>query len=142
MSRSVWRLWLAVAMGLLVMLGCKPKEDSSAVLPGTTPPPDSTAVVAAMTRGMTAIPLKSLSRSHIGRSCVVTARSPEDGTRIAPPPPPMGMVYIAGPTTVYKGQLYAISADTVEIQAPYPTSGNVKIVSVPRAQIQSIHLAP
>ncbi len=141
MHKPCWRRGLIVALGILGMLGCRPKENASAALPGAAPP-ESAAVVAAMNRGMTSIPLRSLSRSHIGKTCVVAAHSPEGGTRIAPPPPPMGMVYIAGPTTVYKGQLHAISADTVEIQAPYPSSGNMKTIPIPRAQIQSIHLAP
>lgn len=132
--------WIVVA-GLLSVAGCKPKPTPAAASPGAARPPDSAATVAAMTRGMRQILPTSLSRSHIGVSCAVVARASEEGTHMAPPPPPLGMIYLMGTTTLYKGEIRDVSADRLEIQAPYPTSGHMKVISIQRADIQAIYLA-
>lgn len=51
------------------------------------------------------------------------------------------MVCIMGPSTLYKGEIRDVSTDRIEIQAPYPTSGIMKVVSLQRADIQSVYVA-
>ena len=45
-----------------------------------------------------------------------------------------------GPTTVYKGEIHGISPENVDIGAVYPTSGNRKIIQIPRDDIESVYL--
>lgn len=142
MNRQYRRACLTLAVGLLIVAGCKQKQESAVGPVEGGSPSENTATVAAMTRGMREISAKSLSRSHVGTQCVIVARAPEGGTRIAPPPPPIGMVCIMGAITVFKGELRAVSDDSIEIQAKYPGSGNVKTVPIERSQIQSVHLVP
>ncbi len=56
-------------------------------------------------------------------------------------PPPLGMVHKLGQTTIYKGEIQEVLADSLKIRAAYPTSGRYKTVEIPRADIQSLHVA-
>ena len=128
----------ALVVLLTVASGCKPREEPA---PSTSAvvSPDAAAAREALTRGMTEAAFTGLSRDNIGDSCVVVARTPE-GARREPPPPPLGMVYLMGPTTVYKGEIHDISPESLDIGAVYPTSGNRKIIQIPRDDIESVHL--
>ncbi len=94
-----------------------------------------------MTRGMEPVAFASLAAVHVGRQCVVTARAADEGAGGDQAPPPLGMVRKLGPTTIYKGEIEAVSVDSLKIRAPYPTSGRYKAVTIPRADIQSLYLA-
>jgi hypothetical protein len=83
----------------------------------------------------------SLTAAHIGRHCVVIARTPEERARADSSPPPLGMVRRLGGTTIYKGEIQNLSPDGLKICAPYPTSGQQKVIEIPRADIRSIYLA-
>jgi len=134
--------WAAIPLFLLVLCGCRPKEDQTAP-PQQAAGPSPTEIVAArdaMTRGMVQVSLDKLDKSQMGKRCVITARTPEGGLHISPPPPPLGMVRMMGRTTLYMGELNEISPDAIKIRAAYPTSGNYKLLEIPRADIQSIHL--
>jgi len=138
MSVKYWGHWIITAAVLLVVFGCTKKESepvqtSQGAGPG---PAEIAAVRDALTRGMQQISLDKLAKTHVGKRCVVTARS----IPIAPPPPPLGMARIMGSTTLYAGELDEVSADSIKIRAAYPTSGSYKYVEVARADIQSIHL--
>jgi hypothetical protein len=136
-----WRgVFDVVAMvALLAVGGCKPKEQTTATPAAAVPAEEVMALRTALARGMQAISLAGLAPDHVGRSCVVVARTPEKAAR-PDAPPPLGMVRILGTTIIYKGQIHAISAEGIEVHAVYPNSGKLKIVAVPAADIQSIHL--
>jgi hypothetical protein len=80
--------------------------------------------------------------SHVGKQCLVEARTPEGGVRIAPPPPPLGMVRTVGQVIFYAGELDNVSPDGLTIRKAYPTAGTFKKVEIPQGDIQSIHLGP
>ena len=129
---------ILIAASLLAGPGCKPKADEVGANPTAELPPDAAATIQALTRGMQPIAVTSISKpQHIGRRCVVVAKTPE---RRDPPPPPLGMVRLMGPTIVYIAQIHDISADTLDVKAAYPNSDSVKIITVPKADIQSVHL--
>ena len=129
---------LFTAASLLALQGCKPKEDSAGTYPTVAAPPDMAATIQALTQGMQPIAVAGVSKpQHIGRRCVIVAKTPE---RRDPPPPPLGMVRLMGPTIVYIAQIHDVSADTIDVKASYPGSDSVKIVTVPKADIQSVHL--
>jgi len=132
--------WIVVSF-VLVLSGCKGKETET-----DAPPPSqavNTAEVAAMqnalTKGMTPIAFTDLTNAHVGRRCVIVSPKPDSGD---PPPPPLGMVRRLGPTTIYAAEIHEVLPASVKIRATYPTSGNMKIIEIPRADIQSIHVAP
>ncbi len=139
MSVKHWGRWIAVAAILLVVWGCKKKENTSAQAPSAVGP--SAAEVAALrdglARGMQPVSFDKLAKTHIGKRCVVAARS----TPIPPPPPPLGMVRIMGSTTFYAGELNDVTSDGIKIRAAYPSSGNYKYVELAKADIQSVHIA-
>jgi len=129
---------ILVAILLLALPGCKPKEDKADAYASGSAPPDMAQTIRALTRGLQPIAVANVSKpQHIGRRCVVVARTPE---RRDPPPPPLGMVRLMGPTIVYTAEIHDVSADAIEIKADYPSSDMVKIVAIPKADIQSIHL--
>ena len=143
MKRRNRCLCLVTALALLMVTNCKPRNDkarSSAPVPGPSPA-EIAAVRDTMTRGMEPVAFASLAAVHVGRPCVVTARAAEQGAGGDPAPPPLGMVHKLGPTTIYKGEIQEVSADSLKIRAAYPTSGRYKTVEIPRADIQSLHLA-
>ena len=136
-------LCLAAAITLLTMASCKPRDDENrqsrqASEPGAA---EVAAVRDAMTRGMQEVASDSLAAVHIGRQCVVTARTADDDTSTDQAPPPLGMVRKLGQMTLYKGEIQEVSPDTLKIRAAYPTSGRYKTIEIPRSAIQSIHLA-
>jgi hypothetical protein len=138
MSVKHWEHWIIAAAILLAVSGCKKKESEpvqTSQRAGPSPA-EIAAVRDVLTRGMQQINLDELAKTHVGKRCVVTARS----IPISPPPPPLGMARIMGATTLYAGELADVSADGIKIRAPYPTSGNYKHVEIARADIQSIHL--
>jgi len=129
---------ILVAASLPALPGCKPKADEAGAYPTAAAPPDMAAAIQSLTRGMRPIAVASVSKSqHVGRHCVVVAKTPE---RRDPPPPPLGMVRLMGPTIVYVAQIDDVSADTIDVKASYPGSDSVKIVAVPKADIQSVYL--
>jgi hypothetical protein len=91
-----------------------------------------------MTRDMQAIAFASLKQNHVGKTCVVTART----TELAPPPPPPGMVRLLGETTIYRAELEVIASDSLTVRAAYPTPDHYKRLEIAKADIQSIHVAP
>jgi hypothetical protein len=136
MSAKHWGCWITAAAIALAVFGCRKKETAATpqvVGPGAA---EIAAARDALTRGMQPISFNKLDKTHIGRRCVVAARS----VPIPPPPPPLGMARIMGPTTIYMGELNDVLPDAVKIRAPYPSSGNYKYVEIPRADIESIHL--
>ncbi len=129
---------LAVAVALAVC-GCKRKGNDAGRAPmWAVNEAEVTAARDAMARGMTAIPLENLTAAHVGSRCVVVARTPDDDS---PPPPPLGMVHRMGATTIYAAQIHEVSPQSIKILATYPTSGNQKVVEIPRTDIQSIHVS-
>lgn len=132
------RFRIAIAAVLLAMSGCKPKESETAQprQAGGPGPAEIIAARDALTGGMQPISFDKLARTHVGKRCVVTARS----VPLAPPAPPLGMVRMMGSTTIYSGEVHEISPGSLRIRAAYPTSGNLKIIEIPREDIQAVHL--
>jgi hypothetical protein len=129
---------ILIAASLLAFVGCKRKADETGASPSTIVHPDTAATIQALTRGMQPIAVASISKfQHVGRRCVVVARTPE---RRDPPPPPLGMVRLLGPTIVYIAQIHDVSVDSLDVKASYPNSAGVKIIAVPKADIQSVYL--
>jgi hypothetical protein len=126
------------AVILFAVVGCKPKAQTTAPA-GAAPSEEATALVKIMTQGMEAVSLAGLTQDHVGRSCVVVARTPEQ-TAPADAPPPLGMVRILGTTTLYRGQIHGVSPEGLQVHAAYPNSGRLKIISIPAASVQSIHI--
>ncbi|MEN6577022.1 MAG: hypothetical protein ABFD90_11820 [Phycisphaerales bacterium] len=127
-----------VVAPLLALVGCAPKETEANSYSSVSNAPDITPVIGALTKGTRPIGVtKVFKPQHIGRRCVIVARTPE---RRDPPPPPMGMVRLMGPTIIYTAEIHDVSADTLDIKADYPSSGNAKIITVPKADIQSLYL--
>ncbi len=93
-------------------------------------------------RGMQPVSFTRLTPSHAGKLCVVETETPQEGLQLAPPPPPPGMVHGIGQVTFYRGELDAVTPDSLTIRKPYPTSGNVKKIDIPKACIRSIYLSP
>ena len=136
-AKSFFIVFLMVA-SLSVLPGCNRKEAETSSYPNVSNPPETAPVVAALTRGMRSIGVAKVSKSqHVGRPCVIVAKTPE---RRDPPPPPMGMVRLMGPTIIYTAQFHDVSDDTLKIKAGYPNSDNAKIIAIPKADIQSLYL--
>ncbi|HPC96354.1 MAG TPA: hypothetical protein PLU87_15515 [Sedimentisphaerales bacterium] len=130
---------------LLVWSGCAKKEDGDAQK-GAGPAPVSAEEIAAvrnaLAKGLQPVGLANIKSSDVGRQCLVEVRTPEGGVQIAPPPPPPGMVRMVGQVTFYQGELDGVTPESLTVRKAYPTSGNFKKLEIPRADIQSIHLAP
>ena len=141
MNASHRCICLVLAAACLAGLGCKKKGTTTP--PGTGISPERVdAAREAMTRGMERISFGSLTTGHVGKTCVVTARTMEDRSLLGPPPPPPGMVRLLGETTIYRGQLDAVAAGSLTIRAAYPTPDHYKRLEIAKEDIQSIHLAP
>jgi hypothetical protein len=134
--RPLWH-WTITTAILLAICGCRKKESEPAPQAAGPGAAQVAAVRDALTRGMHSVSFDKLTKTDVGKRCVVAARS----TPIPPPPPPLGMVRIMGPTTMYAGELNDVLPEAVKIRAPYPTSGNYKYIEIARSDIQSIHLA-
>lgn len=136
-SSPVFVILLAVLTAALA--GCNRKDTETAAPPETQAvnAAEVTAMQTALTKGMTAIAFEGLTNAHVGRRCVIVSRTPDSD---APPPPPLGMVRRLGATTIYAAELHDVLAESLKIRAAYPTSGNVKIIEIPRADIRSIHV--
>lgn len=131
-------LTILIAASLLALPGCKRKVDEAGASPTAAVHPEAAATIQALTRGMQPLAVTSISKAqHVGRRCVVVARTPE---RRDPPPPPLGMVRLLGPTIVYLAQIHDVAADSLDVKANYPNSAGVKIITVPKADIQSVYL--
>lgn len=134
------RMVLLAAFAVLALSGCKRRETEAARPPAQTASDTEIASVRdALTRAMTAVAFDKLTEAHLGRRCVVTTRTPQ---RDDPPPPPLGMVRRMGAATIYTAELHELSPGGLKLRATYPTSGNAKIIEIPREDIQSIHIAP
>jgi hypothetical protein len=133
---------LILVAACLVAAGCKKK--------GTTTSPGTTAISQdqidaardMLTRDMQKMAFTSLKKTHVGKNCVVVARTMEDTAKLGPPPPPLGMVRLLGQTTIYRGELDDVSSGSLTIRAAYPTAGRYKKLEIAKEDIQSIHLAP
>ncbi|HNS20290.1 MAG TPA: hypothetical protein PKH24_07310 [Sedimentisphaerales bacterium] len=134
-----YRRWVFLAvLAALAMGGCKREDPDAGQTPvQTISETEIAAARDAMTRGMTAVPLDKMTAAYVGRRCVVVVGGPYDDS---PPPPPLGMVHRMGPVTIYTARVHEVSPDSLKILATYPTSGNKKIVDIPRASIQSVHV--
>lgn len=125
-----------------MVLGCGKKEsDAETGAEAAVSQDRIDATRDALAGDMDRIDVGRLTKTHIGRQCVVTAQTPADAKFGPPPPPPPGMVHRLGQTTIYCGELEDISPDEVTVRAPYPTAGNNKSLKIARVDIQSIHLA-
>ena len=134
--------WIGLVVVGLMLPGCKKKDTASGS--GTEAATVSQAQIDAardaMTRNMQKVSFGRLTQTHIGRKCVVTART-MDTAQLGPPPPPPGMVRLLGQTTIYRGDLDDISSVGLVIQAAYPTPGNYKRLEIAKEDIESIHVA-
>lgn len=127
----------------LILPGCKDKGAASGSGSGETAANQDQvdAVRNAITADMQEVAFASLTENHVGRKCVITARTMEDTSKLGPPPPPPGMVRLMGETTFYRGELDEVSPGTLTVRAPYPTPGNFKRLQIAKEDIQFIHLA-
>ena len=134
---------LAVAFAVLIMAGCKPRNDKTGQTqqaPGPSPA-QIAAVRDAMTRGMEEVVSDSLAPGHVGRQCVVTTHRADGGTGADQAPPPLGMVRRLGQTVIYRGEIQEVSPEILKIRAAYPTSGRYKAIEIRRSDVQSVYLA-
>jgi hypothetical protein len=137
-------LLCTAAMGLFTIgAGCKPKdsEADAARQPSGPSPEQIAATIEALTKGMRRTSLPNLNNQHIGKECVVVAATPDAGARPKGSPPPLGMVRRMGETTIYQAEIEDVSSDTLTIRAAYPSSGEYKIITISKGDIESIHLA-
>jgi len=130
------RVFLA-ALAFLALAGCKRARTETDEAGPRIDSAQATAAYNALTQGMTAIAFDGLTASHVGRQLAILARTPD---RADPPPPPRGMVKRMGDASIYTAELAEIGPDSIKIRAAYPTSGNFKIIEIPRADIQAIHM--
>lgn len=142
MKREYCPICVTFLIAIVVLSGCGKKDGGAQN--GAGPAPVSaeqiTAVRNALAQGMQQVAFTNVKPSDVGKTCLIEARTPEGGVRIPPPPPPLGMVQTAGQVTFYRGELDSILSDGLTVRRAYPTSGNVKKLAIPRADIQSIHL--
>lgn len=131
-----------LAVACLGVSGCKERDTTTDSVPGQTTfsQADIDAVRDAITRGMRKAAFGDLKTTPVGTRCVVTARTMEDRTQLGPPPPPPDMVRLLGQTTIYRGELDAVSPDGLTIRAAYPTTGNYKKLKIAKEDVQSVHL--
>ncbi len=144
MKRRCRRAGVTLWIVFLFVSGCGKKGDIGQNDAG--PAPISAEQIAAirnsLAQGMKPIGFGNVKASDTGKQCLVEARTPEGGIRIAPPPPPLGMVRTVGQVTFYAGELDGVSPEGLTIRKAYPTAGHFKKVEIPKGDIQSIHLAP
>jgi hypothetical protein len=143
MNRKRRRTCVMLLIVMLPLSGCGKKSDTAQN--GTGPAPVSAEQIAAvrnaLAKGMQPVTFVNVKSSHVGKQCLIEARTPEGGVRITPPPPPLGMVQTVGQVTFYRGELDSISPDGLTLRKAYPTAGNFKKLEIPKGDIQSIHLA-
>ncbi len=144
MKRECCQARVLLLVALLALSGCGKKGDTGQndTGPAAVGAEQIAAIRDSLTRGMQPVTFASVKSSDVGKQCLVEARTPEGGVRIAPPPPPLGMVQTVGQVTFYRGELDGVSPDGLTIRRAYPTAGNFKKVEIPKGDIQSIHLAP
>ena len=145
MSPRYRDLGVTAAAVLLLLIGasCKPGREKPGQTGqvGASSPSDIVAAKEAMTRGMQEITLDSLTANHMGRPGIVIARTAGEKGRADVAPPPLGMVRRLGPVTAYQGEIISVSSDGLTLRAPYPTSGQYKVITIPRADIESVYMA-
>ncbi|MHC4518688.1 MAG: hypothetical protein ACYTAS_08885 [Planctomycetota bacterium] len=136
---TVRRCSICVIAGIVLvgLAGCQKKNASGRSVSAE----DIKAVRDVLARRMSEIAVDELSATHTGKKCVVVAHMPAGGYKPTPPPPPRGMVHLMGQTVIYCGELDAVSGDSITVRAAYPTPGNYKRIDIPRADVQSCHLA-
>jgi hypothetical protein len=131
------RVFLAT-LALLVLAGCKhARTETDEAGQTQIDSGQATAAYNALTQGMTAIAFDGLTASHVGRQLAILAHTPD---RADPPPPPRGMVKRMGDASIYTAELAEIGSNSLKIRAAYPTSGNSKIIEIPRSDIQAIRV--
>lgn len=86
-------LCVVLVMVGLILPGCKKKDDGNGLDPGVAPVSQNRidATRDAMTGDMQKVSFAALTEAHLGRQCVVTARTMADTAKLGPPPPPPGM---------------------------------------------------
>lgn len=138
------RICVMFLVGLLVLSGCRKKGDTgrSDTGPASVSAEQIAAIRDSLARGMQSVTLANVKSSDVGKPCLIEVRTPEGGVRIAPPPPPLGMVQMVGQVTFYRGELDGVSPDGLTVRRAYPTAGNFKKVEIPKGDIRSIHLKP
>jgi hypothetical protein len=127
-------------LGIMGLPGCKRQEPTAESSSSAQTVDDSELIAMhkAMTENLKAIAFDKLTPALVGQRLVIKARTPD---RADPPPPPRGMVLRMGPTSIYSAELHEVLADSLKIRAAYPTSGNLKIIEIPQADIQTIHMS-
>lgn len=126
-------------LGALGSPGCRKQQPT--VGSSSAQEVDDSEIIAmhkAMTESLTAIAFDKLTPALVGQRLVIKARTPG---RADPPPPPRGMVLRMGPTSIYSAELHEVLPDGLKIRAAFPTSGNLKIIEIPQADIQTIHMS-
>ncbi len=136
-------LCLAIALILVTLAGCKPRSNAGRPSGAASEPNAAQVAVVrdTLAKGMQQTTFDSLAAADVGKQCVVAARAGSAETGADRAPPPLGMVYRLGPTVIYKGEIEEVRPDALKIRAPYPTSGRYKTIEIPRADIQSLHVA-
>ncbi len=144
MKRRHCLVCVAFLFLLLVWSGCGKKDVGEEKSGGPAPVSAEQLAAArkALAQGMQPVALAKVKSSDVGKQCLVEVRTPEGGVQIAPPPPPPGMVRMVGQVTFYQGELDGVSPEGLTVRKAYPTSGSFKKLEIPRADIQSIHMAP
>lgn len=131
-----------LVVACLGVWGCKKKNATPGPETATVDQAQIDAARDVMARNMQAMAFTSLKKTHVGRKCVVTARTMQDRSQLGPPPPPPNMMRLLGQTTIYRGELDDVAPESLTIRAAYPTAGNYKKLTIAREDIASIHLAP
>ena len=126
---------LLLLWAFLAGVGCKDKNVDRSQGAGTPDPAAVKAYFDAVSKGMKTIPVDRISATMVGKGCAIMAATPQDRL---PPPPPLGMMHIMGPTTVYQGTCAEVGADAVTVEVAYPASGKSKKIVVPVPDIQMI----
>ncbi len=126
---------LLLLWAFLAGVGCKDKNIDRSNGVGTPTPAAVKAYFDSVSKGMKTIPVDRISEAMVGKQCAIMAATPQDRT---PPPPPIGMMRIMGPTTVYRGTCAEAGADAVIVEVAYSTSGKSKRITVPVQDIQMI----
>jgi len=121
---------------MLVATGCKKEQKD--ISESTSNPEEVKAREDMLSRGMQKIPVAKLAQKHVGKRCVITAQTASKRT---PPPPPRGMVHVFGDITVYLAELVSVSAEILEIRAPYTSGGTYKTIEIPRDLISAVAVA-
>jgi len=143
MKRRHCLVCVAFLVLLLVWSGCSKKDAGEEKSAGPAPVSAEQLAAArkALAQGMQPVALANVKPSDVGKQCLVEVRTPVGGIQIPPPPPPPGMVRSVGQVAFCQGELDSVTPESLTVRKAYPTSGSFKKLEIPKADIQSIHLA-